>query len=208
MEKWFIEFFFAKNIDFLFSLVITFKVREQISEYLTIYFWGIQIWIFILQPNPTYSDLDVLMKISGYMKKISDILALQTQLLVIRKLSEPIQIWPLHSNMSIYLCTYSLVIDPEWHPRDNDNHEARNIYGKDEKRQLPGKNQFNTKTTVRAWNSQKIDIITLMFFLSKLIYTASPWLYKGPTVTLKFFAEKYYLLLSQRHILDWYDYPI
>ena len=177
MEKWFIDFFFAKNIDFLFSLVITFKVREQISEYLTIYFWGIQIWIFILQPNPTYSDLDVnLMKISGYVKEISDILALQTQLLVIRKLSEPIQIWPLHSNMSIYLCTYSLVIDPEWHPRDNDNHEARNIYGKDEKRQLPGKNQFNTKTTVRAWNSQKMNISShwCFFCLSKLIYTASP----------------------------------
>ena len=108
---------------------------------------------------------------------------LQIWLLVICKQSE----WPLHSHMSMYLCTYSLVIDPEWHPRDNDNHEARNIYGKDEKRQLPGKNQFNTKTTVRAWNSQKnkyhyIDVFCQSWFIQQVLDC------KGPTVA--FFLQK------------------
>jgi hypothetical protein len=53
------------------------------------------------------------------------------------------------------LGTYSLVVDPEWHPRYNDNHEARNVDGEDEEGQLPGKSQLHPKTAVSTWKTTK-----------------------------------------------------
>ncbi len=44
--------------------------------------------------------------------------------------------------------TYSLVIDPEWHPRDDDNHEARDVDSKDEEGQLAGKSELDSETAV------------------------------------------------------------
>jgi hypothetical protein len=40
------------------------------------------------------------------------------------------------------------VIDPEWHPWDDDDHEAGDVDGDDEEGQLTSERQFNSQTTV------------------------------------------------------------
>ena len=48
------------------------------------------------------------------------------------------------------------MVDPEWHPGHDDNHEARNVNGENEKRQLPSKYQYHAKTTVSTCNKYKL----------------------------------------------------
>jgi hypothetical protein len=43
---------------------------------------------------------------------------------------------------------YRFVIDPEWHPWDDDDHEAGDVDGDDEEGQLTSERQFNSQTTV------------------------------------------------------------
>ena len=61
------------------------------------------------------------------------------------------------------------MVDPERHPRDDDNHEARNVNGDDKEGQLPGKGEHHPETTVSTcnWNS-KITLGKLKKFVGKV----------------------------------------
>ena len=51
---------------------------------------------------------------------------------------------------------YSLVVDPEGHPRDNDDHEAGHVDGHDEERQLTREGQLNSQAAVGAWKQKRV----------------------------------------------------
>ena len=61
---------------------------------------------------------------------------------------------PLESLSRRIKFSYSLVVDPKGHPGHNDNHETRNVNGKDKKGQLPGKDQHHAETTVSTCKIQ------------------------------------------------------
>ena len=53
--------------------------------------------------------------------------------------------------------TYGFVIDPEGHPRHDDNHEARNVDGEDEERELAGEGQRHSEATIGSYIIKHIE---------------------------------------------------
>ena len=72
-------------------------------------------------------------------------------------------IWKVHSTVPSHVQTYSFVVYPKWHPRYNDNHEAWNVDGYNEKGQLPRKSQFDPQTTISTWKRKKTFRYSIFF---------------------------------------------
>ena len=51
------------------------------------------------------------------------------------------------------------MVDPERHPRDDDNHEARNVNGDDKEGQLSGKGEHHPETTVSTCKQRKFKSV-------------------------------------------------
>ncbi len=77
---------------------------------------------------------------------------------------------------------HRLVIDPEGHPGDDDDHEAGDVDGDDEEGELPGEGQLNPQAAIGAcgWGKkstqvQYISTIGVQIIISHICTHQSRW---------------------------------